>query len=202
MLNRQGVRLDAVCKSVCLLMLLGAVQTALAKSPKKLEPASASSDRIEYYVGDFQDASVDGKQLYGPRRIALLKRVVSKSTGTITEHLIIALSQLTRTIKVSPDVPSAEFDAMPPRERGQVFYEGSPWTATAWRYAVDLLRAGSKKVEVKRTGEVLTFEEKIYGPKGNSTGIRSIRLRMTKAAAYLAKYRSWERQHGAPQIVR
>ena len=201
MLNRLGSRVHTTFISACVLMLLTTVQTARADASKKLEPASTSSDRIEYYVGDFQDASVDGKQLYGPRRIALLKRVVSKSSGTITEHLVIALSQLTRTIKVSPDA-SAEYDAMPPRERGQVFYEGSPWTASAWRYAVDLLRAGSKKVEVKRMGDSLTFEEKIFGPKGKSTGIRSIKLRQAKAAEYLAKYRSWERKHGAPQIVR
>tara|TARA_B100001093_G_scaffold230319_1_gene220816 strand:+ start:66 stop:677 length:612 start_codon:yes stop_codon:yes gene_type:complete len=171
-----------------------------ASSPPENAPESVQ--RIDYYVGDFQDSSVDGKQLYGPRRIALLKRVVSSKDGTITEYFIEALSRYTRTIKVASGSTPSEYTVDPPMEAGQVLFKGTPWTSQSWTYTVDLFRVGSKNVTAEINKKTLTLVHKIFGPKGKATGLRTVSLSATKPEAYMVKLRAWESKYGAPQIFR
>ena len=194
------------CVSLCFIGILFAA-SGLSAAPKTKAvtpvPASAATvERIEYYVGDFQDSSEDGKQLYGPRRIALLKRVISSKDSSITEHVVQALARYTRTITVVPAPAPSEYKVYPPVEAGQVFFKGSPWNSQSWRYTVDLFRAGSKNVTAELKNDTLTLVHKIFGPKGSPTGLRTVVLRATKPEAYMVKLREWESKHGAPQIFR
>ncbi|MEE2755336.1 MAG: hypothetical protein VYA30_01690 [Myxococcota bacterium] len=192
--------------SVCLLGFLLSISVALC-APKKgtantSKSQSEAVQRIDYYVGDLQDSSVDGKQLYGPRRIALLKRVISSQEGKITEYFVEALSRYTRTIKVVPGTSPSEYKVDPPIEAGQVQFTGTPWTSQSWQYTVDLFRAGSKNVSAELKKDQLTIVHKIFGPKGKVTGLRTVLLRATKPEAYMVKLRDWESKYGAPQIFR
>ena len=209
MLNLNGVSVAAmriVMRPLVTILLVGLASVAYAQpqvpdaATKSAVKADALPDLIEYYRGESQDSSPDGKVLYGIPRVMLLKRVISPSKKTITEFVNVGLKIFRRVLTQVDNTAVFKIDAVPATHKGTITFSGEAWKWKQWTYAVDLLRVGSMVGTASLVGEVLKINHKISGPKGSATGQSRQNLKRVKSNEYLVALRASEQKRGPPSV--
>ena len=161
---------------------------------------SQEADSIEYYRGQSQDSSPDGKVLYGIPRVMLLKRVISPSKKSITEFVNVGLKTFRRVLSQVDDTKVFKIKSVPFTHQGTITFTGPSWRWKQWAYTVDLLREGSMIGTATEKGKILKIQLHISGPKGKATGLVRQNLKRVKSNEYLAALRNWEKKRGPPNI--
>lgn len=206
-LNRVSITdLRVVLRPSVTALLVCLASTAYAQ-PEVPDTATKSAvktptlpDLIEYYRGESQGSSPDGKVLYGVPRVMLLKRVISPSKKMITEFVNVGLKAFRRVLSQVDDSVVFKIESVPFTHKGTITFAGEAWQWKQWTYAVDLLRVGSMVGTAILEGEVLKINHKISGPKGSATGQSRQNLKRVKSNEYLVALRAWEQKRGPPSV--